>query len=413
MIKDSNPKPLRILVVGCGRMGRTHALSYHRSPHFKIVGLVSRHDGNRQHLAEELLILSQLSSQAASQISNGESSETIPLFDDFIEALQATKPDAVSINTYPDTHAEFALLALSAGAHVFVEKPLALHLDQAHAVLASAQANGKCLVVGHLLQHHPLYDRFLQIASELGRPLVMRMNLLQPSHGEAWELHKTLMESVSPLLDGGVHYADLMYRAVGCSPQSIHANEIRLAEDAPPGRSNYGQWQVTFSDGSLGFFETGWGPMIPRRGPPLREILGPLGSVTLIENYPETPSDADRLSQNKEHKLSTPSQTNNRAIPSISANATLIRRYSETDSHGQRLREDEVMHFSKVPSRQDLCDKQQAFFLAAIRGEVNLSAHHRIVLESLKWVLAADKSAQEGRPVAWPVEFSTPPHPID
>ena len=62
-----------------------------------------------------------------------------PLFEDFDEALAATKPDAVSINTWPNTHAEYAIKAMDAGAHVFMEKPIAMTIEDAEKVVATAQ----------------------------------------------------------------------------------------------------------------------------------------------------------------------------------------------------------------------------------------------------------------------------------
>ena len=98
--------PVRILVVGLGNMGRSHALAYHRLGGFSIVGLASRTSGsNVGRLPAEL--------------------QTYPLFEDYEQALGETRPDAVSINTYTDTHAAYAIRAMDAGCHVFVEKPLA------------------------------------------------------------------------------------------------------------------------------------------------------------------------------------------------------------------------------------------------------------------------------------------------
>ena len=59
-----------------------------------------------------------------------------PRFTDFDEALAATKPDVVSINTWSDTHADYAIRAMEAGAHVFVEKPLAETVADAERVVA-------------------------------------------------------------------------------------------------------------------------------------------------------------------------------------------------------------------------------------------------------------------------------------
>ena len=57
------------------------------------------------------------------------------------KALAELKPDVVSINTLPDTHADYAIKAMEAGAHVFVEKPLAETVESAERVVATAEAH--------------------------------------------------------------------------------------------------------------------------------------------------------------------------------------------------------------------------------------------------------------------------------
>ena len=66
-----------------------------------------------------------------------------------------SQTDAVIIASPPDTHAALALRALEADKHVFVEKPLALHLDDARKILALSEKKKKLVMVGHLLLYHP------------------------------------------------------------------------------------------------------------------------------------------------------------------------------------------------------------------------------------------------------------------
>ena len=93
----------KTLIVGLGNMGGSHALAHHANPGSEIVGLVNR---SARDLPEELA--------------------PYPRFDSF-EAGMETRPDLVVIATYSDSHAELAIRAMEAGAHVFVEKPLADH----------------------------------------------------------------------------------------------------------------------------------------------------------------------------------------------------------------------------------------------------------------------------------------------
>ena len=135
---------VRVLVVGCGTMGSSHARAYRRIGGFDIVGVVSRGPDSRRRLAAEL--------------------GGVADFGDYAEALRVTRPDAVSISTYPDTHAPYAIAALEAGAHVFVEKPIGTTVAEGLAVAAAARRAGRALVVGYILRHHPSWQRFVEIA---------------------------------------------------------------------------------------------------------------------------------------------------------------------------------------------------------------------------------------------------------
>ena len=115
----------------------------------------------------------------------------LPEFSDYHQALSATRPDVVSINTYPETHAEYALAAIDAGCHVFCEKPLAETVARRSRSSTPRRAKKRKLVIGYILRVHPAWQKFIEFARTLGKPLVMRMNLNQQSHGAAWETHLT------------------------------------------------------------------------------------------------------------------------------------------------------------------------------------------------------------------------------
>src|SRR3974390_697082 len=142
----------KILVLGLGNMGMSHALAYTRIPGFEVVGVCER------RIAERKLPPALAKAKK---------------FGKFEEALAELKPDVVSINTLPDTHADFAIKAMEAGAHVFVEKPLADNVANAEKVVATAERTKRKLVVGYILPHHPSGVKFIEIARELGSPLAV------------------------------------------------------------------------------------------------------------------------------------------------------------------------------------------------------------------------------------------------
>jgi predicted dehydrogenase len=349
---------LRALIVGCGTMGGSHARAYQKIDGFEIAGLVSRQPESREALNQAL-------------------GGGLPLFSSFEEGLAATRPDVVSINTYPDTHAEYTVRAMEAGAHVFLEKPIAVTEADAVRVVQTAQERNRKVVIGYILRHHPSWTRFIEIARGLGKPLVMRMNLNQQSEGKAWEGHKNLMRSASPIVDCGVHYVDVMCQMTGANPLRVSAIGARLTGEVAPAMYNYGQLQVIFDDGSVGWYEAGWGPMMSENAFFIKDAIGPKGCVSIAAKSIEAQSDN---------------------IDSHTRAEALWLHHAALDETGHFARQDEVITM-KEPDHNGLCELEQRYLLRAIREDLDLSAHLNDAVNSLRIVLAADESVRTGRTI--------------
>lgn len=76
----------------------------------------------------------------------------------FDEVLADASIDGISIASPAEQHFEHASAALNADKHVFVEKPLALDVKHAESLCALAKSRGRVLMVGHLLQYHPVFS---------------------------------------------------------------------------------------------------------------------------------------------------------------------------------------------------------------------------------------------------------------
>jgi len=353
--------PLRVLVAGCGNMGASHARAYHKMPEFEVVGLVSRGPGSRQAISKEL--------------------GGLPEFSDYYDALKSTKPDVVSINTYPETHAAYAKAALEAGCHVFCEKPIAETVEEAQSIVDMARAKRRKLVIGYILRVHPAWIKFIELARTLGKPLVMRMNLNQQSHGNMWNVHRNLMKSMSPIVDCGVHYVDVMCQMTGAKPMKVCAIGARMTDELKAGMYNYGQLQVTFDDGSVGWYEAGWGPMMSEVAFFVKDVIGPRGCVSIVKD-----KDADNASGSSD--IDSHTKTNR------------IRFHrSDIDANNEFVKPDEWISTEDEPDHQALCDREQAFLLRAIQQDVDLSDHMQDAVNSLCIVLAADESVRSGQVV--------------
>lgn len=355
------PNPIRILCAGAGNMGRSHALAYHQLDGFEIVGIVTRSAASRDALNKEL-------------------GGSYAGFSDFREALRETKPDAVSISTYPDTHAEYAQAAFEAGCHVFIEKPLAESVEEAEKIVAAAVRAGKKLVIGYILRHHPSWLRFIEISHTLGKPLVMRMNLNQQSYGATWNTHKNLMSSISPLVDCGVHYVDVMCQMTRSKPIRVSGIGARLSDELPEGKINYGALQVTFEDGSVGWYEAGWGPMMSEVAFFVKDVVGPKGCVSIVAD-----------------KAAAEGQSAN--VDAHSQTEALKLHHSELNAEGAFVKADETIHLDDEPDHDALCKREQEFYLNAIREDVDLTDHMQDALSSMRIVAAADESFRTGRTI--------------
>lgn len=345
--------PLRVVVIGLGQMGASHALAYHRNPDFEIVGLINR---TPVELAPELRVY--------------------PMLRTFEEGL-ALAPDVMSINTYTDSHAELAIAAMKAGCHVFVEKPLSVTLESAREVIATAKAASRKLVIGYILRYHPSWKELIRTARALGGPYVMRMNLNQPSTGGAWAIHKRLLATTPPIVDCGVHYVDVMCQITDARAVQVRGMGARLAADIPESQMNYGHLQVLFADGSVGWYEAGWGAMMSRTAAIVKDVVGAKGAVTLITDGEVDSADIESHTMAGELR-----------IHALEFNGEVV--VGSTES---------IVPIHDEVGHQILCEREQAFVADAIRSDLDLTPHHEAAMRSMEIVFAAEQSIRERRAI--------------
>ena len=131
---------LRIAVLGCGYWGKNIVRS------FDELGA--------------LAAISDPDTRTASEISEKFGVSALP----FQEILDDPSIQGVVIAAPAEQHYTLAMTALRAGKHVFVEKPIALSVDHAREMSRLAQEHGLVLMVGHLLQYHPVFEKLKELA---------------------------------------------------------------------------------------------------------------------------------------------------------------------------------------------------------------------------------------------------------
>jgi predicted dehydrogenase len=292
-----------------------------------------------------------------------------PVSPDYTEALHRLKPGLVCIATYSDSHADYAVAAMEAGADVFVEKPLATTVADARRVVDVATRLGRKVVVGYILRHHPSWMRLIEEARALGGPYVFRLNLNQQSSGPTWEVHKALMQTTPPIVDCGVHYVDVMCQITDAQPVEVRGMGLRLSNEIAPDMYNYGHFQVLFADGSLGWYEAGWGPMMSDTAFFVKDVVSPNGAVSIRMPDSARSDDIDthtKTSLLRVHKVAT----------------------GDTD-----------ISMADEPGHQDLCNREAAYVARAITENLDLTRHMSDAVQSLAICLAADESVRSGHPV--------------
>ncbi|NDH00873.1 MAG: gfo/Idh/MocA family oxidoreductase, partial [Opitutae bacterium] len=145
---------------------------------------------------------------------------------------------------------------------------------------------------------------------------------------------------------------------------------------------NYGHLQVTFEDGSVGWYEAGWGPMMSETAFFVKDVVGPLGSASIVA--------ADASSRGKSSSVDAHTQTER----------ILVHR-SRRNEDGELVQADEYIDLDDEPDHDELCRREQLFFLDGILGKTDLTEHQDSAIRASEIVLAADHSFRSGEMVTF------------
>jgi predicted dehydrogenase len=165
---------IRIGVVGCGYWGPKLARNFHDLPHASLL-MVS--DLRADRLDEIKKLYPQI--------------KTTRKYEDLLDG----QIDAVVIATPVSTHYPLAKAALKAGKHVFIEKPITSHSENAKELVELAARSGLTLMVGHTFVFNPAVRAVREIvqSGELGQIYYLNsiranLGLLQPDINVMWDL---------------------------------------------------------------------------------------------------------------------------------------------------------------------------------------------------------------------------------
>jgi polar amino acid transport system substrate-binding protein len=168
---------------------------------------------------------------------------------DYREVLADPKIGVVFIVTRNSSHAGQAIAALRAGKDVFVEKPLALTVEQCRETLSAVQDTGKQLTVGFNRRFAPFYVELKRELSRRTAPAVLNCRVNSPGiSGSYWMAD---VAEGGALIGEACHFVDLMYWLLDSEPVSVSAFSLPTARQDTLGQDNIAA-SFRFADGSVG-----------------------------------------------------------------------------------------------------------------------------------------------------------------
>ncbi len=227
---------LGVVLIGCGRMGRTHAAAILRSAGFVLRGCTDQAEQAAGELARET---------------------DIPWFTNLEDAVQNVVADVAVISTPPMAHECLLHLALERGLHVLVEKPMVFSTRAARNLFDEAMSRRLVLMVSRKFR----YAEDLELAREWLAPRRRRIESFrvcfqtQVAHRGSW-FGDVTVSGGGVMADNAAHAADVIHAALGSFTLSrvydvTWADGVEVAaeldvvtQDGIPGRVSL-SWQAT------------------------------------------------------------------------------------------------------------------------------------------------------------------------
>jgi predicted dehydrogenase len=207
--------PIRVGVIGLGRMGQQHCRVYSTLRRVQLSGV---HDVNAE-----------LGRSIAQRLD-------APFFSRVEDLLKEV--DAVSLVTPTPSHYDLAMMCLEHGVHLLVEKPITETLEQAEALTRAAEESGLVVQVGHIERFNPAYIEMKNVLEDL---TVLAVNFRRLS---AYAGSNT---DVNVVLDLMIHDLDLVLELIGEEPTEIAAYGLTATGNAV----DHVNVQLSFPSGPL------------------------------------------------------------------------------------------------------------------------------------------------------------------
>lgn len=166
----------------------------------------------------------------------------------FAEILANTSIEGVVLAVPASLHASMAIDVMNAGKPVYVEKPLAMNKTEADEMITASRENGVHLMVGHLLQYHPIFIAVLKLvqSGELGSLSYIYSNRL--SFGKV-RLEEDVIWSFAP------HDISMILSLTGCEPETVRTESTCIFR---PDKADSALVYLNFKSGLKAHISVSW-----------------------------------------------------------------------------------------------------------------------------------------------------------
>ena len=191
----------------------------------------------------------------------------------FDECLERNDIAGLMIATSATSHCDIAVAALNAGKHIFIEKPMAMSLAEAHIIQALADKQMKQVMIGHLIRYHPVFQA---LQAGVAGGLIGGIRHIQANRLAMGRIRRT--ESV--LHDLCPHDLSLILALTKCTPQQVFSHGI---SHMTKGLADFLSTSLLFEGGITASLHTSWlSPLKEHR----LTVIGDTGSLVFDDIKP-------------------------------------------------------------------------------------------------------------------------------
>ena len=256
------PRKVKWAVIGLGWFGEKHCEALAGLPNAELYALCTRTKSRLDEVAARFGVKH--------------------IYTDYYELVANPEVEAVSITTMWDQHTAPALASIQAGKHVFLEKPMASTVEDCAAIVHTARASDKFLMVGHICRFNP---RYAAAKREIELGTIGRIVSIYARRNIPAAVGAQVLPKIGPIMGDGVHDTDLMLWYTGASIESAYAQSLNVRGLRYP---DLGWTMYRFDSGAIGVCENIW--FLPDKTAfqidERMEIIGTEGSIHIQETHP-------------------------------------------------------------------------------------------------------------------------------